>query len=539
MKKLMHKYEFIPSENKVVFHENFELKRALIITNVTHNEIIYSFNSDSLGIQDIEHQYDDNITTLILKKDCSAMSADDELQIFLEEDYASFEPSETFLDPVSKFRVSNPENLIDTDFEYGLQSSKWETLELSNNVPSFFISDADRAIGSLEDVRSTAGSNIITVKTSEDHGLVQGTPIEVNGISSRTAEGKFLIKNVPTSDTFTYQANGAQSSTGSLNNIYTTIIPGQFYSGSEIPFKEDIGIVTDEGNPASLTVTTNGAHGFEVGSNFYLVNSVGTKLLEYDQNELLSREAADGRPLVDLEETIPNEFIINNALSETKEMRSTYYRKFTGEDVDVSNNTIFWPEHGLRNNDTLLYTPSANDDQIGGLERFLPYYVIVDSPDTIKLSISRNGAPTNFTSEGTYDFGKSGLHLVYEIRYWQKLRRTYYKRMFTTRNRDGNGSGWDLREKGRYGLGETKPRNVMMFTPTGRNSFGTTSTLRTGEWFHTSRNGAMIMPEQGKVPGLYNFIEDFTRYQDRSGFQTNSMRFYRDYFDIYDTATSY
>jgi len=60
----------------------------------------------------------------------------DEIQIFVEDDASTFRPEEAFVDPVHKFRVSNPENLIDTDFEYGLQSSKWETLELSNNVPS-------------------------------------------------------------------------------------------------------------------------------------------------------------------------------------------------------------------------------------------------------------------------------------------------------------------------------------------------------------------------------------------------------------------
>jgi len=40
-----------------------------------------------------------------------------------------------FIDPVTKLRVSEPSNLIDTDFEYGLQPTKWETLELINNTP--------------------------------------------------------------------------------------------------------------------------------------------------------------------------------------------------------------------------------------------------------------------------------------------------------------------------------------------------------------------------------------------------------------------
>jgi hypothetical protein len=42
-------------------------------------------------------------------------------------------------DAVERIRASNPESLIDTDFEYSLQSSKWETLPLTNNVPSIYI----------------------------------------------------------------------------------------------------------------------------------------------------------------------------------------------------------------------------------------------------------------------------------------------------------------------------------------------------------------------------------------------------------------
>jgi hypothetical protein len=42
-------------------------------------------------------------------------------------------------DAVERIRASNPESLIDTDFEYSLQSPKWETLPLTNNIPSVFI----------------------------------------------------------------------------------------------------------------------------------------------------------------------------------------------------------------------------------------------------------------------------------------------------------------------------------------------------------------------------------------------------------------
>ncbi len=38
-----------------------------------------------------------------------------------------------FIDPVTKLRISQPETLIDTDFECGLQPTKWETVELIND----------------------------------------------------------------------------------------------------------------------------------------------------------------------------------------------------------------------------------------------------------------------------------------------------------------------------------------------------------------------------------------------------------------------
>jgi len=53
-------------------------------------------------------------------------------------DDVSITPSTVLTDPVGKLRVSNPQALIDTDFEYSTQSTKWETLNLLNNRSSAF-----------------------------------------------------------------------------------------------------------------------------------------------------------------------------------------------------------------------------------------------------------------------------------------------------------------------------------------------------------------------------------------------------------------
>ena len=70
-----------------------------------------------------------------------------------------------FVDPVTKLRISQPENLIDTDFEYGLQPTKWETVELINNTPSFFSKSGDTTIPGIRAITTNAGTREITVVT--------------------------------------------------------------------------------------------------------------------------------------------------------------------------------------------------------------------------------------------------------------------------------------------------------------------------------------------------------------------------------------
>ena len=57
---------------------------------------------------------------------------------FSSELATTMKPDKTYKDPVDKLRVSNPEALMDTDFEYSLQSTKWESVEVQNNIPGIF-----------------------------------------------------------------------------------------------------------------------------------------------------------------------------------------------------------------------------------------------------------------------------------------------------------------------------------------------------------------------------------------------------------------
>ncbi len=166
-KYLVPKYTFNPSTDTVVINGIYRRERLLLITNVTTNQTIYTFNDDTQGISSYTVNNTAETTTIVLDYDCTAMSSTDKLQIFVELDSVDFSPAETFVDPVSKIRVSQPENLIDTDFEYGLQSTKWETLELVKNIPTFFARNGDEDL-SVTEISSISGSDVISVVTSSE-----------------------------------------------------------------------------------------------------------------------------------------------------------------------------------------------------------------------------------------------------------------------------------------------------------------------------------------------------------------------------------
>jgi hypothetical protein len=193
------------------------------------------------------------------------------------------------IDPVSKFRVSNPENLIDTDFEYGLQPTKWETVELINNTPSFFSKSGDTTIDGISSIITNAGTREITVKTELAHGLAVGIPINVTGTKSITADGAYIINSIPNPQTFTYLCKDNQFNTSSILDLYSSIITGEFFQGSQLRISDSEGIVTDAEGTSVLTVTTNTTHGFGTNTPFYFLNLNSTVAQEFQAANTASK----------------------------------------------------------------------------------------------------------------------------------------------------------------------------------------------------------------------------------------------------------
>jgi hypothetical protein len=194
-----------------------------------------------------------------------------------------------FIDPVTKLRVSEPQTLIDTDFEYGLQPTKWESVELINNTPSFFSKGGDTTIPNIAAITTTESSREIKVTTSLAHGLAVGIPINVSGTKSLTADGAYIINSVPDSVTFTYLCKQNQPESASIEDLYTSIVTGEFFQGSQIKIADSEGLVTNAAGNSVLTVTTESPHGFGINTPFYFLNLNSTISQEFDSSNTNSK----------------------------------------------------------------------------------------------------------------------------------------------------------------------------------------------------------------------------------------------------------
>ena len=217
-------YTFNPATRTITLRRAVKREQLLLITNVTTNTVIYNFSDPNLTATSYTHASggsalgyaSDAITTIVLQYNTTSMGANDKLQVIVDEYESKFIPGETLIDPVGKFRVSTPQSLIDTDFEYGLQPTKWEQLSLVNNRPSCFI-NLDRpnfgrsqaSATTITNLTVSNGSRLVTVTVASSTGFVVGQGVFIQDSQWAPANGLFLIETVPGGTSFTYKATEA------------------------------------------------------------------------------------------------------------------------------------------------------------------------------------------------------------------------------------------------------------------------------------------------------------------------------------------
>ena len=267
-------YVFSPTTRTITVPGIIPRERFVIITNVTTNQVLYNFSDTSLGFE--SHTYvqpTDNSTqaktVIVVEYNTVGMSATDKIQIVLDEFNSTFNPSEMLMDPVNKLRTSSPQALIDTDFEYSRQDTKWESIALINGRPFAYANIA--APLTITTLNATANGSRQVILTP-NNSLAVGTPIYIFDTAwTGACDGTFMIETA-NSTAVTFSARSAFPNTASANlvGINTIGYAGVVYSGANI----GISAISTSGN--AVTVNTAAVHGLSIGNEISMYGITGT-----------------------------------------------------------------------------------------------------------------------------------------------------------------------------------------------------------------------------------------------------------------------
>lgn len=267
-------YTFTPSTNTIVIPRVIPRERLILITNVTTNTVIYNFSDSNLkaNTYTVSTTGGTNTTTVVLNYNTAGMTSTDKLQITVDEYEEKFTPSEVYQDPVNKFRTSSPQALIDTDFEYGTQISKWENLVTINNRPFAFPSAVGiTGIGTMTLPTSSRTVTVVVGASGTTTVPGIGTAITVQDTYLNIANGNFIVESVGSGSTnFTYTAKA--TNTGTVTQIFdsnkTGIFSGTVYTGAAIGGTPTFAFVG-----TAVTATTSVPHGLAIGNEIAVVGS--------------------------------------------------------------------------------------------------------------------------------------------------------------------------------------------------------------------------------------------------------------------------
>jgi len=226
--------------------------------------------SGSVSLTFTDQNYVTKLTNIPINT--SSYATSDKLLIITDSEPAPLVSFRDFLiDPVGKLRVSQPQSMIDTDFEYGPQGTKWQTMAQIGNWFASYGKNTDAPLTAVISSMSGNGTNWVTTVTSTAHGLTEGQPIQIVGSASANANGDFLVSNV-NATTFRYYGASTVSS-GSIYQNGVIIYPGAFFTGANIPYTAVKGF----GN-TTVQVINSAEHGLRVNNTVSIVNFANTAM---------------------------------------------------------------------------------------------------------------------------------------------------------------------------------------------------------------------------------------------------------------------
>ena len=302
---------FVPvGVGTVKIQGRYSVDELLLITNSTRSEVIYNFTNLGTGasIEIVDGASDtdfvkylqttDAVTTIRLNYNTSLHSADDDIQIFVEEKEVRTRPYDFGTDAIERMRIAPPLSMLDADFEYGLQPTKWSAIGTLRGYPSVYeIPGTDTEVlsvitdASLSEPTQVYNADVTNSGTSawswsnaaDRLGNVTGTNPTItlyegdtiNIRNNATSTHPFYIKTTPgtgTSNQVSSVLNNGASAGGIVTWVTQPGSAGTYYyqCATHASMVGTITILPNTGGTgigqSLITVTTTGAHGFEAGT---------------------------------------------------------------------------------------------------------------------------------------------------------------------------------------------------------------------------------------------------------------------------------
>jgi hypothetical protein len=175
-------------------------------------------------------------------------------------------------DAVDKMRVSTPQSLIDTDFEYGQQPTKWEQISLENNRQSlYYLPSAALPVSAIAGNQANTYQLVITFASNVT--VATGTPFFIEDTIDPNAQGwAYVVTGVSAGTSITVQVANPVTTVNNFSAATTYCYQGYTYSNCAFALT---GTTAFTFTGSTVTCTTSFPHGLSAGSSIYITGTTG------------------------------------------------------------------------------------------------------------------------------------------------------------------------------------------------------------------------------------------------------------------------
>jgi hypothetical protein len=221
-------------------------------------------------------------------------------------------PAPSTVDPVGKLRVSQPQSLIDTDFEYGPQPTKWESIALQNNrATAYYIPQSPLVITSI----TGQGTSVTPLVLTGTFNIPAGSIIYIQNATDSNANG-WGFTAAGGVNTMTVVMSTTSAAGEKFNTAGTYVYLGYFYSGSGFR----LGTTSSFGNGAGssiVTCQTASPHGLSQGSLIFIVGTTSTSTSINGPQIVSSALNTTAFQFININGTIANGNAVTNSIGQT------------------------------------------------------------------------------------------------------------------------------------------------------------------------------------------------------------------------------